>query len=61
MKKDSKEKRLPYIDSDLYDLIKIHCIANRIEFKKFAEDALKEKLARDKFPDGNIEDKNRCF
>lgn len=57
MKKDSKEKRLPYIDSDLYDLIKIHCIANRVEFKKFAEDALKEKLEREKFPNGNFDKK----
>lgn len=59
MKKESKVKRLPYIDSDLYDLVKIHCIANRIEFKKFSEDALREKLERDKFPDGNLKESRK--
>ena len=56
MHKNNKDlKRLPYINADLYDAIRIYCIANRIEFKKFAEDALQEKLERSKVSNWKLE------
>jgi hypothetical protein len=41
------EKRLPYVSGEVYDRMRVHCIINGIEVKKFAEEAIVEKLDRE--------------
>ncbi len=46
-KEESKERRLPYIDAEIYLKAKVYCLMNKIEFKQFARQAIIEKLNRE--------------